>query len=124
MSHPVYPNSEAQAKKTEADWGTLTWLAGQPVGNVEKAVFGRVTIKPGQCNPRHAHFKCEEVLYLLSGKLRHTLGDEAFEMNPGDTIVIPRGVFHNAISIGDEDADMMIVFNETERDFVLEEDAK
>jgi quercetin dioxygenase-like cupin family protein len=102
------------------DWGTLSWLAGKNIGNAEGLVLGRATIKPGKTNPRHRHPKSEEVLYLLKGSLKHTLGDRTIIMNAGDTITIPPGVFHNASCISEEDADMIVVYSEGIRGFELE----
>jgi quercetin dioxygenase-like cupin family protein len=41
-------------------------------------------------------------------------------MEPGDVLHIPAGVYHNAVSIGDADADMIVVYSTGERDFELE----
>ena len=102
------------------DWGTLRWLANRQIGNAEGLTLGRVTIKAGQTNPRHRHPNCEEVLYLLKGRLRHTLGDKSFTMSAGDVITIAPGVFHNAACIGAEDADMIVVYSQGTRGFELE----
>ena len=109
----------AASAKTES-WGSLCWLASAGIGNAEGLTLGRVVIKKGECNPRHAHAGCEEVLYLLSGRLEHTLGDERCTMEAGDTITIPTGVFHNAMSTGEEDADMIVAYSSGSRDFQLE----
>lgn len=102
------------------DWGSLTWLASEQLGNAKGLTLGRVTIKAGHSNPRHRHPKCEEVLYLLEGRLEHTVGDETFVMSAGDVIRIAPGVFHNATCIGDKDADMIVAYSEGTRDFELE----
>ena len=60
------------------------------------------------------------MLYLLRGTITHTLGDETFTMQAGDTISIPAGVFHNGINDGDEDAEMIVAYDTATRDFVLE----
>ena len=106
---------------TETSWGSLRWLASQEIGNAEHLTLGRVTIKAGHSNPRHAHSNCEEVLYLLAGKLEHSIGDEVVTLNPGDTITLPAGSFHDARSVGQEDADMIVVYNTPQRDFTLED---
>jgi type 1 glutamine amidotransferase/quercetin dioxygenase-like cupin family protein len=102
------------------DWGSLMWLASKQIGNAKGLTLGRVTIKAGHSNPRHRHPKCEEVLYLLKGRLEHTVADEAFVMSAGDVISIAPGVFHDATCIGDEDADMIVVYSEGTRGFELE----
>jgi len=106
----------------ETDWGSLRWLAGREIGNARGVMVGRVVIKPGKSNPRHRHANCEEVLYLLSGRLDHTIGGEHVTMKAGDTITVPAGVHHNAVNIGEEDADMIVVYSAGAREFELEGD--
>ncbi len=77
--------------------------------------FGRVTIRAGKENPRHRHPNCDEILHVLSGCLEHTLGDERFTMEPGDTISIPEGIWHQAHVIGEEDAEIVICFSSADR---------
>jgi len=103
-------------------WGQITWLVSGGLGNSEAMTFGRVRIKPGQANPRHMHPNSEEILYLLSGELEHSLGDSVFRMAPGDVISIPVGVFHNARAVGSRDAEMVVVFSTPDRQMVLEEE--
>jgi sugar phosphate isomerase/epimerase len=102
-----------------AEWGSLEWLAGGQIGNSAATTIGRVVIKKGMSNPRHYH-SCEEVLYLLRGKLVHSVGAESAELEAGDTIVLPPGVFHGAHSVGDEDAEMIVAYPTADRDFHTE----
>lgn len=102
------------------DWGTLSWVASKSIGNVEGLTVGRATIKTGQTNPRHRHPNSEEVLLLLKGQIEHTLGDMAITMSAGDVITIAPGVFHNATCIGNEDAEMVVVYSQGTRGFELE----
>ncbi|MHC4714265.1 MAG: cupin domain-containing protein [Planctomycetota bacterium] len=94
--------------------------AGGAVGNAQGLTLGRVVIRKGQSNPRHAHSNCEEALYLLAGRLEHTVGGEKVTLEAGDTLVIPAGVFHNALSIGDSDADMIVAYSSGTREFEVE----
>ena len=121
MSHPLFSATQSGRDRIEESWGHLTWLAGQPQGNAQDLTLGRVLIKAGQTNPRHAHPNCEEVLYLLAGRLQHSLGDQSFALAAGDTLSIPAGVFHNAVSLGPDDADMIVAYSEGDRQFVLED---
>lgn len=111
--------AEQHAVITE-DWGSLSWLASKKIGNAEGLVLGRAKIKPGKTNPRHRHPKAEEVLYVLKGSIKHTLGERTIVMNAGDTITIAPGVFHNASCISEEEADTIIVYSEGVRGFELE----
>ena len=120
MTYQTFSHEDAAQGRAEAGWGHLTWLAGAQTGNAQGLTLGRVVIKAGQSNPRHCHPGCEEVLYLMAGQLRHTVGDEAVTLNPGDTLTIPAGMFHNAVSTGAQDADMIVAYSQAERDFLLE----
>jgi quercetin dioxygenase-like cupin family protein len=106
--------------KEDFDWGQVTWYANRQLGNSEEMTLGRCVIKPGCANPRHYHPNCEEALQVVEGEIEHTLGDEAFTMRPGDTIVIPANLIHNARNIGPGEAVMTIVFSTADRQTVGE----
>lgn len=116
----VYTSAESATERQESHWGALQWLASAEIGNADGLTLGRVTIRAGASNPRHCHESCEEILYLLRGRLVHTLGDGSFTLEAGDTISIPAGVYHNAASVGAEDAEMIVAYSSATRDFVLE----
>ena len=116
MNCQLRTKGESDRKTIVEDWGTLTWLASAELSNSDITV-GRVIIKPDRSNPRHCHDNCEEVLYLLQGKLQHSFGDAKIEMATGDTLVGPPGIMHNAINTGDTDADMIVAYSKGNRDF-------
>ena len=102
------------------EWGQLTWYANRRLGNSRDMTLGQCIIKPGRENPRHYHPNCEEALQLVQGEIEHSLGDELFTMSPGDTIVIPANIMHNARNIGSGEAVMTIVFSSADRETVGE----
>lgn len=116
MSITVRRAADLAGRRTVADWGALGWLTEAGVSPAGLTV-GRVTIRSGKTNPEHMHTSCDEVLYLLSGRLRHTVGDEETILEAGDVIEIPRDVEHRAWSIGETDADMIVIYNSSDRDF-------
>jgi quercetin dioxygenase-like cupin family protein len=120
VNYSLRKNEEAERAKIVEDWGSLNWLAGNSVGNASGVTVGRVTIKKGMSNPRHSHSNCEEVLYLLGGRLEHSMGDERVILEPGDTLVVKANVPHDAVSIGESDADMIVAYSSGERDFAAE----
>lgn len=122
MKKPVVKSSEIRS--VEEEWGSLTWVASGQIGNTDNITLGRVVIKKGYSNPPHCHSGCEEVLYLLRGRLEHTLGDEVFTVEAGDVITLPPGVYHAARSVGDEDAEMIVVYNSATRDFQPQPEAE
>ena len=106
-----------QAPRREEEWGTITWFAGSITGGNGTLTLGRVVIRSGQSNPRHFHTICDEVLTLLSGEIEHTVGAELVTMAPGDTLLVPAHIPHNARCIGEEDADMIVAYSSANRDF-------
>lgn len=105
----------AEGILVDQSWGKLIWLVSRELGNSTSMTFGRVIIPAGQVNPRHRHPNCDEILHLLRGRLEHSLGDEKLLLNPGDTISIPAGQWHNARSLDGVDAEMVICFSSAER---------
>ena len=99
----------------DLDWGRIVWKTASALGNSQTMTFGLVTIKAGHANPRHRHPNCDEILHLISGVIEHSLGDEMIEMNAGDTISIPTGLWHNARNLGEQDAQMTICFSSADR---------
>jgi quercetin dioxygenase-like cupin family protein len=96
-------------------WGHLVWTASGAVGNSTKMSLGRVQIRAGMENPRHRHPNCDEILHVVSGRLEHIEDGKTCVLNPGDTICIPKGVWHHARSIGSTDADIVICFDSPDR---------
>jgi len=117
MQENIRKNQQAESAKIVEPWGSLNWLANASLTGTQCLTLGRVVILKGKSNPRHRHNRCEEVLYLLAGKLRHTVGEQSVILEPGDTLRIPAGVFHNAQSIGTTDADMIVAYPTAQRDF-------
>lgn len=115
-------DAEAQQQRIEEAWGSLNWLAGRGLHNSENLTLGRVVIKAGHFNPKHSHPNCDEVLYLLQGKLMHVIGDQTYIMEPGDTTLAPANVSHLAFSIGKENADMIVAYSSGTRELKKETD--
>lgn len=115
---PVCKATEGEL--VDAPWGRLTWLASRKLGNSTTMTFGRVIIPANQTNPRHRHPNCDEILHLLSGRIEHSLGDEKFLLEPGDTISIPAGQWHNAAALDGVDAEMVICFSSADRETEFE----
>ncbi|MBI2298197.1 MAG: cupin domain-containing protein [Armatimonadetes bacterium] len=121
MSDPRPPVVRAGSTPTaEFPWGSITWLAGADVSGNEAITFGVVEFGAGQANPEHTHPNCDEVLYVVAGKLCHTLGEEVHELSAGDLIQIPRGVPHRAWNPGEERCRVVVAYNTGRRQVVGE----
>jgi quercetin dioxygenase-like cupin family protein len=64
----------------------------------DQVFLGRVTYEPGTTVARHSHEHTEQVMLVLEGSLRMTIGDETREIGPGDVCVVNRGVDHELTS--------------------------
>jgi quercetin dioxygenase-like cupin family protein len=122
MTYTIRTAAESASTTVKEAWGSLRWLASTAIGNAEGVTVGHVIIKPGQANPRHSHTTCEEVLYLLRGRLRHTMGDESAILEAGDTLTVAAGVAHHAVNVGEENAEMIVAYSSGVRDFVAEDE--
>ena len=107
----------AHAPKTEFEWGSTAWGVSKEACGSPDLTVGRVIIKAGRANGSHYHSNCDEVLYLLAGKLDHYADDiGCVRMEPGDAILIPAGVAHHAECLSDDDAEMIVVYSAGERE--------
>jgi len=83
--------------------------------------YGRETLttefrlEAGHELPRHEH-PHEQTGYLVSGRLRFTIGDETRDVAPGDSWCITSGLTHGAVVL--EDAVAVEVFSPVREDFL------
>jgi len=69
----------------------------------EKLMIARIQFKDGFLVPLHFHVH-EQVTQVISGKMRFWFGEnkeETMDLGPGDVIVIPSNLPHEALMIGD-----------------------
>lgn len=104
-----------ERKMVKQAWGELFWHTSAELKNSRTMTTGTAILRPGASNPRHFHPNCDEILHVLSGRIRHTMNEVTVEMGPGDTVSIPRGVIHNATNIGEVDAVLGISFDSAYR---------
>lgn len=54
-----------------------------------------LTVPPGSnVPPPHSHSHNEEIVYVLEGRLRYIVGDDARDLTPGQSMRTPKGVAH------------------------------
>ena len=54
-----------------------------------------LTVPPGSnVPPPHSHTNNEEIVYVLEGTLRYSVGDDTRDLSPGDTMRTPKGAVH------------------------------
>jgi quercetin dioxygenase-like cupin family protein len=105
---------------TEFSWGQVRWLYHGHLAADAETTFGVVTIQAGEETPAHAHTNCEELMYLLKGRLTHRVGDDSHEVAPGTLIRIPRNIKHSAANEGDDTAVMIVCYSAPRRETTVE----
>ncbi len=67
----------------------------QEAGNGCEIGCFELQVPPGSnVPPPHSHPGNEELVYVLEGTLRYTVGSETRDLRPGDAMATPRGVPH------------------------------
>ena len=117
MKGTLFTKAEADQKRVDQDWGSLTWFASKELTQSDDITVGRVVIKKGKSNPKHIHGNCSEVIHLQKGRLKHFVGKEFVLMEAGDTLVVPTGVDHYALNVSEEDAVMIVAYPAGQRHF-------
>ncbi|KAB2887893.1 MAG: cupin domain-containing protein [Desulfobulbaceae bacterium] len=81
----------------------------------EKTLFSEFRMQAGSTLPSHSHLY-EQTGYLVSGKIRLTIGDEVFTVEPGDSWCIKSNVSHSAEILVDSVA--IEVFSPVREDYL------
>ena len=62
--------------------------------NAGMGIF-ELTVRPGSITPPpHSHRDNEEIVYVLDGTLRYTVGSETRDLTPGQAMHTPKGMVH------------------------------
>ena len=65
-------------------------------------------ILPKHKFPGHFHPNSEDVIYILKGKATFNVGEEKFDVEQGDVVIVPEGVVHSAVNRSDDDVEMLV----------------
>lgn len=74
-----------------------------------------VGFEKGARGDRHTH-PHTQISYALSGKFIYSLDDEEYELDPGDSIVVPGGAEHGTLCL--EKGALLDVFTPQREDFL------
>jgi len=75
-------------------------LAVKPLIKGEEMTFLEIRYAAGVGAPLHTHSH-ESIAYVVSGKVKSTVGSTTFIMGPGDVCRHPKGVLHGLEAIED-----------------------
>jgi quercetin dioxygenase-like cupin family protein len=114
----VSRGAPAAAPDVSSGGYSIKWLFSGQTAPGAAQTLGYVVIQPGQKNPLHAHPNCEELLYLISGELDHSLGDQTYRLKAGDAIRVPAGAKHDARCVSAEPAAMVVCYSVPDRQMI------
>ena len=100
-------NSEVQAQ--ERSPGLWAKQIVTPQTGARLSSGGDVSLRPGVQIRLHTH-DVEEIIFIHSGNLEATLGDETRTVGPDHTLIAPAGVVHGLDNKGDADARIITFF--------------
>jgi quercetin dioxygenase-like cupin family protein len=110
IKHNGSVTAEAVPRATGAE---IQWLIDRHDGapNFELRKF---KIKPNGLIPRHYHPDIEHEQYVLKGEYVVGIGDETYNVKPGDSIFIPAGTPHWYKNNSETDAEFLCIIPKVE----------
>lgn len=97
------PVSHANDAATQAAEGWFLTMLATPDNGATEVVVMRGGVVVGGSFPAHSHDR-QEVLVILAGGGRFTIGDATGQVAAGDTVIIPAGQLHTFEATADLDA--------------------
>lgn len=68
----------------------------------KRLTMGYTTIYPTGTTTGHVHDDREEVYFVISGEGVMVIGEERFDIKPGDGLYVPAGLFHTTLQKGNQ----------------------
>jgi len=90
-------------------------LKRQVLAHNTNLMLVRHLMQKGWQGTRHSH-PHDQLVYIISGRLRFTGGSSTFEAKGGDSFLVPGGIEHQAAAL--EDSEVLDVFNPYREDYV------
>jgi mannose-6-phosphate isomerase-like protein (cupin superfamily) len=96
------------------DGGEPLWVGGHRItikataGQTDGA-FGLIESRApvGAGPPMHVHHDVDESVWIVAGRVRWRCGQRDVTVGPGSFLLLPRGVPHTFLVVGDEEAVML-----------------
>jgi quercetin dioxygenase-like cupin family protein len=111
VADPINPYKRDEKEMDEIqelNWDAIEWEQVNPhmkrkMVNGSKLTIAQILLSDGFVVPMHSHIN-EQVTQVISGKMRFIFGEDRAKeviLGPGDVIVIPANLPHEAHMIGD-----------------------
>lgn len=81
-----------------------------PDDNVGDLLVVRGTLEPGGGADRHYHEHCDQLIFVISGRCRVSVGDTDEVLGPNDTAFLPRMIPHLVDVLGEAALELLITY--------------
>ena len=104
----------SQAHTSAGDGAQLSFMGMELIWKVTSEMSGGSLCSfvqvapPGTGVPLHIHHRDDEMFFVINGELRMQIGEEAFDVAAGDTVVLPKGKPHAFRVAGDREARVLM----------------
>jgi quercetin dioxygenase-like cupin family protein len=92
--HVVGNGQDRFGESRSMGFSKLLFKVGAADANGALFVIENANLSPGGGPPLHLHFNQEELFYVLDGKIALQVGDQKFELGPGESLLAPRQIPH------------------------------
>ena len=95
-----YRDLPAEPFGDEAPGVTIRWLIDEEHDDAPYYAMRMIEVAPGGHTPRHTH-AFEHENFIVEGEGRLLIGDEWYEVKPGDVAFVPGGIEHTYENAGE-----------------------
>jgi len=78
--------------------------------SLSRLTVSKTILHKNQETTGHLHEKVEEIYYFTSGAGTIEVGQDTYNVSPGDIVLIPDGAFHKVYNNGNEDLVFIAIF--------------
>jgi putative monooxygenase len=108
MSAPVAtPVSVASVPPNTRRGGDIRVTLSPKTVGCTSGFGGLLRLAPGEYVTEHLHPYSEEFLHVMRGSLEIALDGEPVALRPGDSLLVPIGVRHRLVNVGDTPAELV-----------------
>lgn len=103
------PNGKNRFKEELKIWGVIPFQIKVSGKDTDGSFFSFEHAKMSKGGPpRHFHYKQDEWFYATEGEFAFEVGDEKFNLRPGDSLFAPRMVPHAWAYVGDKPGTLLL----------------
>ena len=83
--------------------------------SLSRLTVSKTILHKNQETTGHLHEKVEEIYHFTSGVGTIEVGQNAYDVSPGDIVLIPDGAFHKVYNNGNEDLVFIAIFEKYDK---------